>query len=139
MPAIYEHRLTVTDSEIDRLGHVNNVEYIRWMIAAALAHSAVQGWSAEAYEELGSGFVVRAHEIKYVKPAFAGDEVVVRTWVSDFRRMSSRRRYRIMRSSDEALLASAATEWAFVDFGQGSLCRIPQQVQDAFEIVADEP
>ena len=137
MPAIYEHRLTVTPEHIDRLGHVNNLEYLRWALAAAIAHSSAQGWPTEAYEQMGAGFVVRSHEIKYQQSAFAGDEVTVRTWVADFRRLSCLRRYKIIRRRDEVVLATAATEWAFVSFKTFALARIPQEVASAFEIVPD--
>jgi len=137
MPAVYEHPHTVVEAEIDRLGHVNNLEYLRWMLAAAMAHSTVQGWPAEAYERLGAGFVVRSHQIKYLQSAYAGDEVAVITWVAEFKRVSTVRRYKVIRRSDGALLASAATEWAFVDFQTGTLTRIPTEVAAAFELVAD--
>ncbi len=71
MPAVFEHPLTVTPEHIDQLGHANNLEYLRWALAAALAHSAAQGWPVEAYERMGAGFVVRSHEIKYLISAFA--------------------------------------------------------------------
>lgn len=137
MPAIYEHYLTVTPQEIDRLGHVNNLEYLRWALAASIAHSAAQGWPTEAYEQLGAGFVVRSHEIKYLVSAMEGDEVVVRTWVSDFRRLSCLRRFRIIRRKDERLLATATTEWAFVNFSNFTLSRVPPEIADAFVVVPD--
>jgi acyl-CoA thioester hydrolase len=137
MPAIYEHSLTVRAEEIDRLGHVNNLAYLAWMIDAAVAHSAAQGWTGERYEKLGAVWVVRSHEITYVEPAFAGQPLVVRTWVADMTKVSSTRRYRIVRAADDALLAKAATRWAFVDRATGSLRRIPEEVWKAFELVAD--
>ncbi|MBI2825308.1 MAG: acyl-CoA thioesterase [Planctomycetia bacterium] len=137
MPAIYEHHLIVTRQAIDRLGHVNNLEYLRWALAAALAHSAAQGWPAEEYQRIGAGFVVRAHEIKYLASAYEGDEVVVRTWVADFKRLSCLRRYKMIRRADDAVLATASTEWAFVNFGTRALARIPPELAAAFEIVRD--
>ncbi|HEY2839191.1 MAG TPA: acyl-CoA thioesterase [Pirellulales bacterium] len=137
MPAIYEHHLTVTPQEIDRLGHVNNLEYLRWALAAAIAHSAAQGWPTEAYERLGAGFVVRSHEIKYLVSAMEGDQVAVHTWVADFRRVSCLRRFKMVRRRDEKVLAIAATEWAFVDFKTFALSRVPQEIADAFIVVPD--
>jgi len=137
MPAIYEHLLTVAPEHIDRLGHVNNLEYLRWALDAAIAHSAAHGWGAADYERLGAGFVVRSHEIKYERSAFEGDEVTVRTWIADFRRLSCLRRYKIIRRSDEVVLATAATEWAFVDLRTFALTRIPPELAAAFEIVPD--
>ena len=135
MPAIYEHLLTVAAEEIDRLGHVNNLAYMAWMQAAALAHSAAQGWTPVRYEKIRSGWVVRSHQIKYLQSAYLGEEIIVRTWVAEMKKVSSIRRYKIVRSGDEGLLASAATEWAFVDYDSGVLRRIPEEVCQSFEIV----
>lgn len=134
MPAIYEHPLIVAADEIDRLGHVNNLVYLRWMQSAALAHSAVQGWTPERYERMGAGWVVRSHEIKYLQPAYVDQPIVVRTWVADMTKVASTRRYKILRAADGGLLASAATQWAFVDYTTGTLKRIPPEVLQAFEL-----
>lgn len=134
MPAVYLHEVTIATAEIDRLGHVNNQVYLAWMQAAALAHSAVQGWTTERYDAVGMGWVVRSHQIKYLAPAYLGDAILVRTWVADMKRVSSTRRYKILRAGDGALLASASTEWAFVDRASGTLRRIPPEVAEAFEL-----
>jgi acyl-CoA thioester hydrolase len=136
MPAIFEHSLTVRPEEIDRLGHVNNLAYMAWLIDAAVAHSAAQGWTGDRYEQLGAVWVVRSHEITYVEPAYVGEPIVVRTWVADMTKVSSTRRYRIERVSDQKVLAKAATRWAFVDRATGTLRRIPEEVYKAFDLVA---
>ncbi len=133
VPAIYEHPVTVVPQDIDRLGHVNNLAYIAWMQAAALAHSSAQGWPPQRYEASGLGWVVRSHQIKYLQPAFLDDGVVIRTWVAGMKRASSMRTYKILRAADRALLASAATEWAFVDLASGTIRRIPPELIRAFE------
>ena len=73
------HALTITAAadDIDELGHVSNLVYLRWVLDAALAHSAAAGWDHAAYRRLGAVFVVRRHEIDYLAPVVAGDEVVV--------------------------------------------------------------
>ena len=137
MPAVFEHFHTVHASEIDELGHASNLVYLAWMQAAALAHSAAQGWPAEAYRQLGSGWVVRSHQIEYLRPAFSGDELIVRTWVAGFRKVTSLRRYQILRRIDTRLLANAATDWAFVKYSTGMPTRVPAEVSGAFELVAE--
>ena len=134
MPAIYEHPVTVVPQDIDRLGHVNKLTYIAWMQAAALAHSAAQGWPPERYEASGLGWVVRSHQIKYLRPTFLNDAVIVRTWVAGMKRARSMRNYKILRAADRALLASAATEWAFVDLTSGRIRRIPPELIASFEL-----
>ena len=61
MPAIYEYRHTVEETEIDAQGRVNNLEYLKWMQTAAIAHSAAQGWTAAAGKDDGN-VVLRLHE-----------------------------------------------------------------------------
>jgi acyl-CoA thioester hydrolase len=135
MPAIYEHFLSVTSAETDELGHASNLAYVRWMQDAAVAHSAAQGWPGEAYQALGAGFVVRSHQIEYLRPAWPGDQIVVRTWVANLKRVTSLRRYDIVRPADAKLLARAATDWAFIKFATGLPARIPPEIAEAFELV----
>ena len=137
MPAVFEYRHQVTADEIDGVGHVNNIEYLRWMQHAAVAHSTAQGWPSKAYHELGQGWVVRSHSIEYLVPAYSGDEIVVRTWVADMKRVTSVRRYELLRSADGKQLAIASTNWAFVRFSTLQPCRVPTDVLNAVELVPD--
>ncbi|MBX7165823.1 MAG: acyl-CoA thioesterase [Pirellulales bacterium] len=139
MPGVYDHHLQVRPEEIDILGHVNNLAYLRWMVDAALAHSHVQGWDNDSYLKLGHGWVVRGHEITYLRSAMPNDAVIVRTWIADWSRVTSRRRYLILRRDDEAVLARAMTHWAYIDFKSGKPRRIPEEVSAAFVVVGDEP
>lgn len=140
MPAIMEWTHTVVDTDLDGLGHANNVSYVKWMQSAALAHSAVQGWPVEAYAELGAGWVVRSHFIEYLSPALRGDTIVVRTWVADMKKVTSLRRFRMltMRADKQILLARAETDWAFVDYQTTLPKRIPPSVINSFEIATIE-
>lgn len=138
MPGIYEHHHTIRADEIDDLGHANNVAYVHWMQAAAMDHSRAQGWPHEAYVALGAGWVVRAHRIEYLRPAFCGDAIVVRTWVATMHKATSTRHYEIIRRADAAQLAKAETDWVFVKFDTGLPARIHSMVRAAFEIVADD-
>ena len=138
MPAIYEHHLIVKPDELDILGHVNNLAYLRWMQDSAVAHSAAQGWPMQRYLEVGAGWVVHTHQIVYQRPAFADEPVVVLTWVTNVRKIRSLRKYKIKRISDQAVLAVAQTDWAFIGFQHHVPRAIPQEVREAFEVVAEE-
>ncbi len=135
MSARFAYPHIVTREDIDELGHAGNFHYVRWLQRAAVAHSAANGWPAERYSELGAGWVVRAHQITYLKPAYAGDELVITTWVENMRPATSLRRYEIHRA-DGALLARAETDWAFINYTTQKPVRIPPAVADSFEIVA---
>lgn len=134
MPAIFEWKHVVEVEDLDELQHANNISYLKWMQSAAVAHSAVQGWTGEAYQQLGCGWVVRSHHIEYLIPARLHDEIVIRTWVADMKKVTSLRRFQILRASDEAVLAKAATDWAFIDYRTGMPKRVPPEVSGAFEL-----
>ena len=135
MPRVFQYCHTVSQDEIDPLGHANNVAYVEWLQAAAMAHSAAQGWPGERYRRLGTGWVVRSHTIEYLRPARAGDEIIVKTWVATMRKATSLRRYHVLRAADEQLLATAETRWACVDYSTGQPVRIPREIAGAFELV----
>ena len=121
--------LEVVGDDIDDLGHVGNIVYVRWVLDAAAAHSAAVGWDLPAYRRAGGVFVVRRQEVDYLRPAFLGDRVRVETWVEALSRVTSLRRTRIVRGEEE--LARASTTWAFVNL-EGRPIRIPDAIAEAF-------
>ncbi len=138
MPAIFEWTHTVAEDDLDQLGHANNISYLKWMQSAAVDHSSAQGWTAEAYVALGCGWVVRSHFIEYLAPAMLGDTLVVRTWVADLGKVTSRRRFHILQSPGMKVLAKAETNWAFISYSTGAPKRIPAEIAQAFEVVPAE-
>ena len=80
---------------------------------------------------------MRSHAIEYRRPAFAGDAVTVLTWVANFRKVRSLRKYRIVRPADEAVLAVAQTDWAFVNLSSHRPARVPSELAGDFAIVRD--
>lgn len=135
MPRIFTRSIEITPDAIDALGHVNNLEYLRWMQDAATSHSAAQGWPLERYIETGMSWFVRSHFIEYVSPAFQGDTLTVHTWVKGMGSRSSPRRYLFRRERDRKTIARAETLWVFVDMRTGRPRRIPQDLQDAFAVI----
>ena len=132
MAKIFHHKFIVPEDAIDGNGHVNNVEYVQWMQDVAILHSNHQGGTAEKYLELGSSWIIRTHYIEYLAPAFAGDEIEALTWVSDMRRVSSLRKYKFRRASDQTLLAKAETRWVYIDMESGRPIHIhPRAHRDA--------
>ena len=139
MIAPFDFPHTVGTDEIDVQNHANNVVYVQWMQDAAVAHSAALGWPVERYFSQGWGWVARSHSIVYRLPALVGDRLVVRTWVATMKRVTSLRRYRILRLPEETLLAEAETTWAFVNFATGQPVRVPREIADAFHVAEHPP
>lgn len=137
MAKVYQHDFRVPEGAVDENGHANNVEYVRWMQEAAILHSDEAG-GTRATRRAGATWVVRSHRIEYLRPAFAGDNVAVMTWVANFRKARSLRKYKFFRVSDNAVLAKGETDWVFVDVETGRPRAIPNQVKRAFEVVPED-
>lgn len=135
MPRIYDMPIAVGAQSIDVLGHVNNREYLRWMEEAALEHTAAQGWPTERYLQLGCAWVAAEHRIQYLRPVFEGELLTLHTWVETMDGASSLRRYALMRGGK--LVARGETRWAFVDLSRGRAIDVPQEVAEAFTLVAE--
>jgi acyl-CoA thioester hydrolase len=120
-------------SDIDELGHVSNIAYVRWIQEVAKAHSAAVGLDHAAYVRLGAVFVVRRHDIEYLAPAYEGDAIRLTTWIAKWGAATSERRTRITRESDGRELARALTVWAFISMETLRPRRIPAELGEAFE------
>jgi acyl-CoA thioester hydrolase len=127
--------ISASAADVDELGHVSNIAYVRWLQEAATRHSAAVGFGLADYLRLGGVFVVRTHEIEYFAPAFDGDAITLTTWVSYTRGARSYRRTRIERD-DGTLLVRAGTLWAYLAHGTGRPTRIPDAVIKAFSVPA---
>lgn len=135
-PGVFEHRFVVPDTALDPNGHVNNVEYVRWMQDVAILHSVSVG-GIDAAQVAGGTWVTRSHRIEYLSPAFAGDEIIARTWVSDLRRVRSTRRYRFTRTKDGRTIAKGETVWVFVDALTGRPRTVPPELVALFPVLPD--
>ena len=111
-PEVYELAIAVEPADIDRLGHVNNVTYVRWVQEAAAAHWQA---AAPAEERVRLLWIVVRHEIDYKHPAFPGDQVAARTWVGTATRATFERHTEILRKRDGKVLAKARTVWCPID------------------------
>ena len=138
MSAIHIYPIIVSAEAIDANGHANNIEFVRWMQEAAVAHADAAGCTA-ATLAAGATWVVRSHQVEYLRPAVKDDRIDVRTWVADFRRAFSRRKYEFLRQSDQTVLARGETNWVFVDVSTGRPRSIPANIASMFELVPDEP
>ena len=134
--SIYSKIITIPETAIDENGHVNNVAYVQWMQDIAVEHYESIG-GTNPMQLIGATWVVREHRIEYQLPAFAGEEIEVRTWVENIRRVRSLRKYEFVRKSDDKVLVKGETDWVFVDAKTGAPRAIPEEVSRVFAILQD--
>lgn len=128
----FHHRFAATQQDVDELGHISNIAYVRWVQEAAVAHSSAVGFTPETYLLEQAIFVVRRHEVDYLLPAYAGEQIELVTQVLWWRGAQSERSTRIVRGADGQLLAQALTRWVYVDTRTGKPRRIPRALEAAF-------
>jgi len=131
----FEKRIQIQPSDIDELGHVNNVVYLRWVQEAAVAHWRAAA-SAQAQENLW--WVVVRHEIDYKRPAFEDDEVIAVTWVGTAERRSFERHTELLRAADRKLLAKARTIWCPIDSATGRPTDVSDEIRRQFSVPGTE-
>lgn len=126
----YVHGFRVQDTDIDGLGHANNVVWVRWLNEAAIAHASHVGMGLSACRQLGVVWVVRRHDLEYLLPAFVGEEIEAVTWPETLRAATSLRRTVFQRQGQ--LLARAETTWVLLDVSTGKPCRIPPPMLSSY-------
>ena len=129
----FELPIRIHEDDIDALGHVNNVVYLRWVQEAAVAH-----WRSEAplAAQQALVWVVVRHEIDYKLAAELEDEIVARTWVGRAR-ATFERLTEIVRASDGKTLARARTLWCPIDTRTGKPTIVSREIRNLFSTGSD--
>jgi len=128
----YSKIITIPKSAIDENGHVNNVTYVQWMQDIAVEHYAsIGGVTAQGPD---ATWVVREFMREYFMPAFENEEIEIKTWVEDIRRVRSLRKYEFTRKNDGKVLVKGETDWVFVDAKTGRPLAIPESVSSVFAV-----
>ena len=136
--AVLRWRFAFTPEEEDVNGHVNNIEYVRRMQEISIKHIGRNGWGMEKLLAGRHTWVVREHRIEYLRACRAGEPIALYTWVHDFQRIRSHRRYRFVRESDGAVLARAETEWVYFDLDRQRPVSVPEEFLAIFQAMGEE-
>ena len=124
---VYINNITVKESEIDSLNHVNNVVYLQWINDVSALH-----WKMLSNDEINSKYIWVAvrHEIDYIKPAFLNENITIKTWIATLKGVKSIRNVEIYRK--DQLLAKSKTTWVLLDAKTQKITRIPKEIEMLF-------
>lgn len=125
--------IEVRSEDLDELGHVNNVIYVRWIQDAAVAHWRVL---ATPEQQAAWAWVVVRHEIEYRRPARLGDRLVAETWVGAASRRTFERHTGILLAAERKVLARARTLWCPVDPLSGKPKPVSDDMRRRFSVPA---
>jgi len=127
---IFTQRFPVDAGDIDELGHVNNIVYLRYAQDIATAH-----WRARAAPDMVAAYVwmVTRHEVDYRAQLALGDEVEVRTHVDEAPRGATWARFvDIYKVGAAKPCAQIVSNWALVDAQTRRVKRVPLDIVARF-------
>lgn len=131
MTPVYTGQVAVRHDELDRFGRLQPAVYLRYLAHVAVEASAAAGYDAAWYAANGTHWIVRRSAFTLTHAAVADERLAIRTWVEDFRRVRSHRRYEV-RGHDGRLCLEGRSDWVYVDRASGRPRRVPREMEEAF-------
>lgn len=121
----FEMTLHVASNEIDELGHVNNINYLRWVQNIADAH-----WKLISNSLLNDKiiWVVLRHEIDYFEAVLEDDTISLKTYIGESYGVKSERYVEMFKEG--RLIAKSKTIWCLLDKQTQKPLRISKDVFD---------
>lgn len=118
-------------SDLDPLGHVNNVVYLDY-----LQEARIRALSQVGYDEASNFVQVMAHQsIDYRKPIFYSFEpLTIEVWFTNVGNTSYRIKYRIV---DETGEVAAEAEGVMVCFDNAKATPIPPKLREALNNIIE--
>ena len=135
--ASYPHHtiLTVRTTDLNYGGHLGNDRLLALLHEARVAFLAARGWT-----ELDCGgvsLIMGDAALVFKGEAFAGDELLIETGVTDTGRTGFRLAHRVSRPSDGAPVALAETGLAGFDYDARKVAPLPPAVLATLEELRD--
>ncbi|NNP71927.1 thioesterase [Acinetobacter defluvii] len=121
-PVIYEQKVAWGD--MDAFGHVNNVQYYRYIESARIEYFDALNVFAE--ETLT---VVASSQCKYLKPVFYPDQLKIYTRTDEMRNSAIRMHYVLYSEQQQQIVADGEAVVVFVDKINMKKMAIPESLR----------
>jgi acyl-CoA thioester hydrolase len=127
----FQIKITVTESHLDQMNHVNNVVYLAWVQEVSEGH-----WLALATPTMLESYywVALRHELDYKGQGFLGDEILLKTHLKVCGGVKSLRAVQIIRVADNQLLMESLTTWVLMSAATNKPARITEEMLAIFPI-----
>jgi acyl-CoA thioester hydrolase len=111
------------------MNHVNNVVYFRWVQEVASRHWEQLTTPQQREQWL---WVVRRHEIDYLRPCFRNDRVAAYTWVLPPEGMGFDRMVVFRNEETQKIITQVKTTWYLVDPATHRSRKVPAEILRCF-------
>lgn len=124
---------TIYTYHIDFVGHVNNINYIRWMENGRVRLLEAMGLPVTTIaEKEGILPILTETSITYKKPLFLQNKVKIAIWVSRLNNASAIMEFRFWNEKEE-LCATGWQKGLFIDSKSMKPIRLSGKTKEAFE------
>lgn len=130
MPSVHASRFQVRHYECDYFGRLRPATLLGYLQEAAFDASAAVGYSATRYDEIGFQWFAYETQLTMLRPLHYGDQIEIRTWIHDFRRVRSLRQYEVYLNGEQ--VAHAETDWVFINTQTLYPTSIPPEIVEAY-------
>lgn len=127
--------LQVRSYEVLRNGCVSPATILRYLEHVATEASAYLGFDYRWYEAHGSAWVVREMNLALAHLPGIDDELVLATWLSDYKRVQASREYAVWDRRSRRHVARAQARWAYIDRYRGIPMRIHDELHARFPLL----
>lgn len=125
--------VTVSDGQIDGLGHANNIAYIVWCEQVAWRHSEQLGLSVEDYQRLGRGMAISNAHYEYVAACFQGEKLALATWLTKSdKRLRMERSFQFQRVADGSTVFRGYWQLICLNLKSGAPARMPDLFNEVY-------
>ena len=125
----FEEEIIVSDQHLDDLRHKNNIKYVEWVQKIAKNH-----WKTIASRIMKENYywILLEHNIKYLKPAFLNDKLLIKTFIEATKDIKSSRIVKIYNKDTNELLMSSYTNWCLISSKTNKPTRIIDEIKQLF-------
>lgn len=129
----FESRFRVRSYELDALGHVNHAVFFNYFEQARFEALEAGGFPASELVRRGWSVVVVRAEADFRREAHQGDELLVRTHVSEIRRTSMTLTQEVVGDRDGVRIAEGAVVVVWLG-SDGAPMAVPAEVREGLGI-----
>ncbi len=136
-PNVTTLEFTVRSYEI---GHNNTLLHgtiMNYLEEMAVQASSRAGYDNNWFDTHGYLWLIRKWYVRFEQPAYYGDRLLGKSWISDMKRVQSHREYELWRGDNRIVRARA--NWVFVDRNRGRPARLLESFVDNYGPMQNTP
>ncbi len=127
----YHYDFIVQNDAIDFNKHVNNTIYVKWMQDISRLHSTKVGDTLEFQKKQNIMWVIKSHNIEYFTPAYEEDKIYIKTWVENYKKSASIRKYEFSNQNGD-ILVKAETIFVCLNLSNLRPTKIPEEIKSLY-------